>query len=612
LSLFNELKRRNVIRVAIAYVIVAWLVMQVADVVLNNITAPGWVFHVILLMLAIGFIIVVVFSWVFEMTPEGLKRESEVDRGHSITAHTGKKLDRLITGVLVLALAYFVIDKFVLSGQRESAAVEAALEAAALERSDEPAEPRAGPSQEPDSSIAVLPFADMSPEGDQEYFSDGLSEELLNLLAKIPELRVAARTSAFSYKGKDIKIAQVGQELGVAHVLEGSVRTSGNRIRVTAQLIKSDDGFHLWSQTYDRTLDDVFAIQDEIAGAVVDALKVTLLGEAPHASETNPEAYALYLQARHLSNQLSEDNFAKAVDLFKQVLEIDPEYAPAWAGLSRNYRNMTVTGQLDEGEGLRMARQAIHEALRFDPDLAEAHARLGLMVLEVDIDPVTAAQHYRRAAELNPNDPAALKGLADLASFLDDHETAIEMSERAVRRDPVDGLGHLTLADAYYRAGRLAEALSSYQKALTLNSDLYAGWYKTGMTHLLRGDFEEALAAFEQEDDEEYQLKGRALCAHGRGDMERFERLFRQLRDEFGQRWPSEIAHVYAWTGDKDAAFEWLGKALAIKEGGLTVSRRIRLLEPLHGDPRWQEYLAIVGISDAQLEDVRKKIGLLD
>jgi TolB-like protein/Flp pilus assembly protein TadD len=608
LSLFLELKRRNVIRVGLAYLIVAWLVMQVADVVLNNVTAPDWVFWVILLMLAIGLVIVLVFSWVFELTPEGIKREAEVDRTQSITPHTGKKLDRLITVVLVLALAYFVFDKFVLSGQRQEAAVEAALEQAGAESEQVTEPPEAPDAFAADKSIAVLPFADMSPEGDQEYFSDGLSEELLNLLAKVPELRVAARTSAFSYKGKDIKIEQVGQELGVAHVLEGSVRTSGDRIRVTAQLIKAEDGFHLWSDTFDRTLDDVFAIQDEIASSVVSALKVTLLGETPHVSETDPEAYALYLQARHLSNQLTEENFSRAVDLFKQVLEIDPDYAPAWAGLARNYRNMTVTGQLTEAEGMRMGRQAVNRALSLDPNLAEAHARLGLMVLEVDVDPVAASRHYRKAAKLSPNDPAALSGLATLAQFLGDHERAIEMGERTVLLDPVDALGHLNLGGFYASAGRNQDALRSLQKAVTLNDELYAGWYQIGILRLLENDCEGALEAFALENDAEYKLKGQTLCAFEHGNEALFERLFSQLREEYGAQWPSEIAHVYAWTNDHDAAFEWLDKALAINEGGLTSSPRVRLMDSLHEDPRWQAFLGALGINDAQMQEIRNRI----
>jgi TolB-like protein/Flp pilus assembly protein TadD len=613
LSLFNELKRRNVFRVVIAYVVVAWLMLQVADVILNNVEAPGWVFHVILLCMGIGLILVAVFSWAFEMTPEGIKRESEVDRSQSITPQTGQKLNHLIIILLVLALAYFVIDKFVLSAQRESTAIEAALQEASDNAANEQATAEGAESvaaAESDRSIAVLPFADMSPEKDQEYFSDGLSEELLNLLAKIPELRVAARTSAFSYKGTDAKIDQVGRELGVAHVLEGSVRTAGNRIRVTAQLIKADDGFHVWSETYDRTMDDVFTIQDEIASAVVAALKVTLLGEAPRVSETSPEAYALYLQARYLSNQLRPEVYEEAVSLYRQVLKLDSAYAPAYVGLGRTYRNMTVDDQLSTEEGFRLARQMFAKALELDPNLAEAHARMGSITLGYDQDPEASIKYYQRAMELNPNDPAVIQGVATLTILLGDYETGVKLSELAVQRDPVDVVGYQELAGAYALTGRLEDARRTYVKLLTLNPQISAGWYRLGIVHLRMGNIDEALAAFEKESDEEYRVKGRTLCAHARGDQQEFKTLFTELRDRWGNVWPSEIAHVYAWTGNPDAAFEWLDKAVSMAEGGIMNSRQVALLDPLHEDPRWQTYLEQLGITDAQLANIKLDVKL--
>jgi len=322
MSLFEELKRRNVFRVGIAYIVITWLLLQVADVVLNNIDAPGWVFRVILLVFALGFPVAVLFAWAFEMTPEGLKREKEVDRSQSITHSTGRKLDYVIIGLMGAALVYFTWDKF-LGGAGEDVTVQSASPATA-QLPDTMSNESAGASAnlqlatEPASrSIAVLPFADMSPEGDQEYLSDGIAEELLNLLAQIPDLQVAARTSSFSFKGKDVKIADVASELHVAHVLEGSVRKAGNRVRITAQLIKANDGYHLWSETFDRTLDDVFAIQDEISAAVVAVLKVHLLGEAPKSVEVDPEAYALYLQGRYFHERRSQTDWENSVKAFE-------------------------------------------------------------------------------------------------------------------------------------------------------------------------------------------------------------------------------------------------------------------------------------------------------
>jgi TolB-like protein len=374
LTLFDELKRRNVFRVSIAYIVMAWLVMQVADVILNNIVAPDWIFHVLLLFLLIGFPFAVFFAWAFEMTPDGVKREHEIDRSESITSQTGRKLDYLIIAVLIFAVGYFAYDKFVLSEDREAASIKAAVEGADVQPDDAMANSK---------SIAVLPFINMSSDKEQEYFSDGLSEELLNLLAKIPELQVAARTSSFSFKGQNLEIPVIAERLKVAHVLEGSVRKSGNQVRITAQLIHADDGYHLWSDTYDRTLDDVFAIQDEIAAEVVTQLKISLLGEAPKVEEIDPEAYSLYLQARHNRYKLTRESYEQAVTLYEQALTIDPNYAAAWAGLGEVYSIQASNGFRSMEEGFRLAHETAIKAREIDPAHAPTHALLGKLALNV-------------------------------------------------------------------------------------------------------------------------------------------------------------------------------------------------------------------------------------
>jgi len=330
-SFFAELKRRNVFKVAIAYIVTSWLVAQVAELAADSFGAPDWVMKMFITLLSLGLPFAVIFAWAFEMTPEGLKKEKDVDRSQSITSVTGQKLNNAIIGILVIALGYFAIDKFVLDPGRDAAEIATAVQVS-REEAAKPAEPA-----EPDNSIAVLPFVNMSSDQEQEYFSDGLSEELLNLLAKIPELRVAARTSSFSFKGQNIEIPEIAARLKVAHVLEGSVRKSGNQLRITTQLIQADNGYHLWSETYDRQLDNIFQIQDEIASAVVYALKITLLGEAPTVRETDPEAYQLFLEGQFIRRQISASTMPMAIDLFKKALEIDPDYAPAWAELAYAY-----------------------------------------------------------------------------------------------------------------------------------------------------------------------------------------------------------------------------------------------------------------------------------
>ena len=312
MNFFNELKRRNVFKVAAAYIIVGWLIMQAGEVMGPALRLPEWVNSALAFFLLLGFPLALIFAWAFEMTADGLKKEKDVDRSQSITDVTGAKLNRTIMVVLILALGFFAFDKFVLGPKRDAQLVKETQLAA--EQTAGPAMTGSVPDADTpeEKSIAVLPFVNMSDDGGNEYFSDGLSEELLNLLAKIPELKVAARTSSFQFKGQTGDIDAIAKQLKVANVLEGSVRKSGNQVRITAQLIKADDGYHLWSETYDRTLENIFAVQDEIAAAVVDALKLTLLGAAkPVAKEANPDAYALFLQGRYWYNQASRENSVK-------------------------------------------------------------------------------------------------------------------------------------------------------------------------------------------------------------------------------------------------------------------------------------------------------------
>ena len=290
----------------------------------------------------------------------------------------------------------------------------------------------------PEKSIAVLPFVNMSEDKANEYFSDGISEELLNLLAKIPQLQVTARTSSFSFKGKEIAIPEIARTLHVAHVLEGSVRKAGNSVRITAQLIKAGTDTHLWSQTYDRKLDDIFAIQDEIAADVVKQLKVTLLGAAPKARTTDPEAYALYLQAVQLGRQNTAEAFQQSDALYRKVLAIDPRYAPAWDGLARNFSNETSQGLLSNKEGYAQAREAAMKALAIDPDYAPAHARLGWIAMYGDNDLAGAAQHFKRALALDPADLDVLRNSAALLASLGRLDEALALDEAVVRRDPVN------------------------------------------------------------------------------------------------------------------------------------------------------------------------------
>ena len=324
MSLFNEVKRRNVLRVGAAYIVAAWLIIQVVETIFPAFGFGDTAVRIVVILLAVGFILVLILAWVFEITPEGLRKEKDVDRSQSIALQTGKILDRIIIIVLALALSYFAIDKFILDPARDTARELAAKEKGRTEALVE---------SYGDQSVAVFPFVNMSSDPEQEYFSDGIAEELLNLLARVPELRVISRSSSFSFKGQDISIPEIADRLNVAHILVGSVRTSGNTVRITAQLIEARSDTHLWSQTYDRTLDDLFAIQDEIAADVVLKLRGSLLADLPPTARTDPEAHRLLLQASYISSSGGgEDSIRKALALLEQAYAIDPEYLPGVLG----------------------------------------------------------------------------------------------------------------------------------------------------------------------------------------------------------------------------------------------------------------------------------------
>ncbi len=608
MSLFNELKRRNVIRVAIAYTVVAWLILQIADVILNNVSAPDWVFWVILLMIGIGFIIVVVFSWAFEMTPEGLKREHEVDRSQSITPQTGKKLDRLITSVLVLALAYFMVDKFVLSTARDAALVEATTQAVTEQVASEQATigPAAAsqtataatePAVTNNKSIAVLPFVNMSSDEEQEYFSDGLSEELLNLLTKIPDLKVASRSSAFSYKGKDFKVEEVGRDLNVAYVLEGSVRKAGNQVRITAQLIKTGDGFHLWSEAYDRSLDNIFAIQDEISAAVVDQLKIELLGEAPRAHVVDPEAYALYLKGRYLHMKYGKDNFEGAVKAFREALEIAPDYAEAWSALSMTYNNQVVGGYIAREEGRALSREAASKALKIDPALGTAWARLAMIQSGFDWDWAGAEASIEKALYFAPEDPVVLGAAANLAGAKGQYEDALAIYRKHLATDPLDLISQYNAGNMLIMLGRLDEAAEAFRRLLELNPEDWGSHTMLAQIYLMQGEPEKAWQELDLEVDSSMQEIGRIIVLPSLGrQAEARERL--EAFSQENSSWAAiAIAGCHAYLGELDAAFDRLEQAYERRDAQLGIFMTEPLLIPLHEDPRWAQLLSKLGLT---------------
>ena len=443
MNFISELKRRNVIRMAGLYLIGAWLITQVAATLLPVFEAPGWVMKTIVGILAIGFVPAMVFAWVFELTPDGLKRDSEIPEAQSIAPQTARKMERSILVLFAIALAFFAFDKFYLAPKRDVALLASTAQAAAA--SDTP------------RSIAVLAFDDLSAEGDQAYLAEGVSEELLNLLARIDGLKVAARTSSFKFKNSDADIGEIGRALKVDAVLEGSIRKSGNEIRVTAQLIKVSDGFRLWNGSYQRKLDDIFVVQDEISAAFVSALRLELDANAPAVRTANVAAYEHYLQGRLLAREPIRANLLAAVARYEQAITLDPGFAAPYGGLAESWVMLADYGGVPRSEAFPRAGKAARRALEIDPQSAEALTAIALL-RDMDNDTVGASTAFEAALLANPSYVPAYNLYADMLRDKGDMRRMLEMQQRAAELDPLSIYMKSRVANKLLAMGRFDEA----------------------------------------------------------------------------------------------------------------------------------------------------------
>jgi TolB-like protein/Tfp pilus assembly protein PilF len=462
-------------------------------------------------------------------------------------------------------------------------------------------------------SIAVLPFVNMSRDEENEYFADGLSEELLNMLVKIRGLRVASRTSAFSFKGKDVDIPTIAQKLNVATVLEGSVRRSGKRVRITAQLIQVATDSHLWSETYDRELDDIFAVQDDIAQSVVKELRAALLGTTAERSVSkaaaadvhkaalgrsdNPEAFQLYLQGKFFGERVTQADTDKAIGLFQRALAIDPNFASAWAGLSRIHQVQAGFGFAPIDEGFERARAAAQRAVELAPDLAEGHIELGLVQEGHDWNWAAADASFRRALELAPGDAHALMAAAGLARVLGRFDEGMELTRRAVALDPLSARTHRQMALVFLQAGQLDEAASAFQHAVDLSPNAGLSHAFLAVTRLLQGRADEALTLARAESHEVFRNVALAMIHHQIGNPAESDAALKALVDGFGWTAAYQVAEVFAQRGDFEKAFEWLERAYVQRDPGVTYSAHDQFLRPLRGDPRWQAFLQRMKLS---------------
>lgn len=489
MSIYQELKRRNVFRVGIAYAIFSWVLLQVVDVIAPIFELPDWAPRLVFLLLLIGLVPALIFAWAFEITPEGVKKEADVDRTKSIAGTTGKKLNYIIVASLAVAVVLLVVDRQL--NRQDSLPV----------ASDESAE-----SEPLDRSIAVLPFVNMSSDSEQEYFSDGITEEILNSLASVKELKVAGRTSSFAFKGQNDDLRRIGDSLGVDHILEGSVRKAGNQVRITAQLIRVDNGFHLWSQTYDRELVDVFSIQDEIANEILDQLKLRLLANdagPAEANRTNPEVYALYLRAKQRIYTRDGAEIAIAVKELDEAIELDPQYAPVYAqrGIATMLLSEEQYGSLSNSEANRRGKRFADQALDLNPNLAEAWAALGLYFSnQSGAQADEAIDALTKALAINPNLIDASNWLQIALRDSGDMVGSLQIIETMTERDPLYRPAFSNGMQFFNSFGQPEKAEALLARMASLNPDNPDLLTAKATNYLYSGRAGESLIAMEERD----------------------------------------------------------------------------------------------------------------
>jgi adenylate cyclase len=574
-NFFAELKRRNVYKVAVAYAVISWLLTQAASILLPTFEAPPWVMKALVVLLGLGFVFAVMISWAFEMTPQGMKRTADVSPTEFIPQWSKRKFGALIVTVAVIAAGLFVFQ---------------------LTRKPSPTNAPSADSK----SIAVLPFVDLSPAKDQEYFCDGISEEILDAIAKVEGLRVVARTSSFSFKGKNVDVSEIAQKLNVGNVLEGSLRREGNRVRIAVQLVNARDGFHLWSETFEHELQGVFAVQDEITRAVVDALKIKLAVALPVHKKPNTEAYDLYLKGRYFLNRKNEADARRAIDYFEQALAKDPNDAPAYAGLADSYSSFAFPlGVVTPREAMPKAKEAAQRALAIDNALGEAHTSLAYIAFFYDWDWAAAERGFKRALELNPNNADTHHWYSHFLMGQGRIEESLIQSKRALELSPYDILFNIHLGWHYLNARQYDQALDQIEKTLEMDKNFAQTYPWLGLILEQKGRYAEAIAAFQKA------IKlfpggssiAEAELAHTYavlGNREEAQKIIAELQQLSKSKYVSsfQIAAIYAGLGEKDQAFAWLEKAYEERSDGLVNLKAEPRFDTLRDDPRFKALLA--------------------
>lgn len=603
MRIFEELKRRNVLRVAAAYIVTAWLVVQVVETLFPVYGLADDAIRLVVNVLAIGLLPVLVLSWVFEWTPEGLKRDAEVDRGTPLSLAAAKRFDRVILIVLALAVGYFLVDKFVLDPQRQ--AEQAVQQQAEIERAR-----REGVSEglqsRGEASIAVLAFEDLSPGEGQEYVSEGIAEDILNLLQRMPQLDVRSRTSAFRFRDSDLSVPEIAEDLGVDHVLEGSVRLLGDRIRINAQLIDARTDSHLWSENFDREVEDVFDILDEISLAVAEQIGIELLSEPPRAERIDTDAYFLFLRGNHLVYYV---DVVGAAGYFEQALAIEPDYVDALIGLSRAYWDMRgtdlhVPGSEDH-DYLQKSDEAWSRARELDPDHPVIVALDGWQATQRG-DYQTAARLLEKAMSRDATNVDVVEAAIIFTQAIRRADLAVRLGEAAVKRDPYCTACYYRLSSALYQAGRYADAEAALLRYWELAPEGPAGRFNMAKNLMMQEKYDDALAQFEV-----WESLGNSNAWWGPLMIRALqgEDVSRELEElESSDAGRIELAEVAAVSGDVELAFRLLEQSGPEDTTEVSFGWRFvnsNFFENLHGDPRWLEIEERAGLAAHQLAEIR-------
>ncbi len=581
-NLFAELKRRNVYKVAIAYGAVAWLLTEVATQVFPFFEIPNWVVRLVVLVIIAGFPIAVVIAWAFELTPEGLKRTEIADAKYPLGRSPKRAWIYIVIIAGVISVGIFFLGRYTSPKQREATEL-------------------------PGKSIGVLPFVDLSQAKDQEYFCDGISEEILDALAKVEGLRVVARTSSFSFKGKNADVAQIAQKLNVENVLEGSLRREGNRIRITAQLINARNGFHIWSETFERELQGVFAVQDEITRSIVDALKIKLAVAPPAHAEQNTEAYDLYLQGLYFSNKSDEEQLRKALSLFQRALDKDPTLARAWTGIAKAWYWL-ADAYLKPLDAYPAVESAATKALELNERDAEAHCYLSEAKRVLHWDLNGAERELKRALEIDVNSSSAHLVSAYVHSCSGDLEEVPREMHEAERLDPLSAIVSDSQADLYVNLDRLDDALSAAKRTLTIDPNYIYVEPTLARVYREQGKLDDALAIYLKAREMTHEpTAGLAITYARLGRVSEARSVLQQLIDKANRSYVAgeQIATVFVALDDHDEAFRWLNRAVDEHSANIISTRRE--LRPLHSDARFPELLRRMGIDPAKVLGRQKK-----